>query len=158
MTMLFGTTAIQRTQQGALDVAAVTLTQYEMILAAAAVIGARMTIAALVQQAPLSVAASDASELHCIVPEKMHALSEAGAAVLAEWRRLDREIGEYLLYLGRTMISARPPAPADVLEFAERTTAHGALLAGSVAAVGLAAITPVHSTVTRNARRLARRR
>jgi hypothetical protein len=115
-----------------------------------------MTIAALVQQAPLSAATSDASELQCIVPEKMHALSEAGAAVLAEWRRLDREIGEYLLYLGRTMISARPPAPADVLEFAERTTAHGALLAGSVAAVGLAAITPVHSTVTRNARRLAR--
>lgn len=153
--MLFGTTALQRTLQGALDVAEVTRTQGEMALAAGAVIGARMTIAALVQQDPLNAAAS---ELQRIVPEKLQAFSEAGAAVVAEWWRLNRDIGEYLLYLARSMTTVRPPAPADVLEFADRTTAHGALLAGSAAAAAVVALAPIHKTVTRNARRLASQR
>jgi hypothetical protein len=105
-----------------------------------------MTIAVLVQRNPLNATPSDAYELQCIVPEKMQAFSQAGASVVAEWWRLDRDIGEYLLYVARTMTSSRPPAAADVLEFAERTTAHGALLVGSVAAMGLAAVVPLHST------------
>jgi hypothetical protein len=151
--MLFGTKALQRTLQGALDVAEVTRTQGEMALAAGTVIGARMTIAALVQHDPFNTAAS---ELHGIVPEKLQAFSEAGAAVVAEWWKLNRDIGEYLLYLACAVTTTQPPAPADVLEFADRATAHGALLAGSAAGVAVVALAPLHKTVTRNARRLAR--
>jgi len=151
--MMFGTTALQRTLQSAFDVAEVTLTQGEMVLAAGAVVGARMKIA--VQPDSLGAAAS---ELQRIVPEKLQAFSDAGTAVAAEWWRLSLDAGEYLLYLSRGMTTVRPPAPADVVEFVDRTTAHGALLAGSAAGLTVAALAPFHTTVTRNARRLARQR
>ena len=150
---MFGTAALQWTLQSAFDVADVTLAQGEMALAAGAVLGARMRIA--VQHDSLSAAAS---ELQRIVPEKLQAFADSGAAVVAEWWRLNRDVGEYLLYLTRGMTTVQPPTPADVFEFAERTTAHGALLAGSAAGLTAAALAPFHLTVTRNVRRLARQR
>src|SRR5688500_10717359 len=147
--MMFGTTALQRTLQSAFDVAQVTITQGEMVLAAGAVVGARMKIA--VQPDSLGAAAS---EVQRIVPEKLQAFSDAGTAVVAEWSRLNRDVGEYLLYLARGMTTAQPPELGDVVEFVERTTAHGALLAGSAAGLTVAALAPFHMTVTRNARRL----
>jgi hypothetical protein len=151
--MMFGTAALQRTLQSAFDAADVTLTQGEMALAAGTVVGARMKIA--VQPESLGAAAF---ELQRIVPEKLQAFSDAGAAVAAEWWRLNRDAGEYLLYLTRGMSTVQPPAPADVVEFLDRMTAHGALLAGSAAGLTAAALAPFHMTVTRNARRLARQR
>ena len=150
---MFGTAALQRTLQSAFDVAEVTLTQVEMVLAAGAVVGARMKIA--LQPDSLGAAAS---ELQRIVPEKLQAFSDAGAAVVAEWWRLNRDAGEYLLYLTRGTNTVRPPAPEDLVEFVDRTSAHCALLAGSAAGLTVAALAPFHMTVTRNARRLARHR
>jgi hypothetical protein len=150
---MLGIAALQRTLQSAFDLAHVTLTQGEMALAAGAVVGARMKIT--VQPESLGAAAS---ELQRIVPEKLQAFSDAGAAVAAEWWRLNRDAGEYFFYLTRGMTTVQPPTPADVVEFLDRMTAYGALLAGSAAGLTAAALGPFHMTVTRNARRLARQR
>jgi len=147
---MIGTTALQRTLQCAFDVAEVTLKQGEVAVAAGAVIAARMKIA--VQHDPLRAAEP---ELQRIVPEKLHAFSDAGSAVVAQWWRLNGDVGEYLLYLTRRMTTLQPSAPADVVEFIDRSAAHGALLAGSAAGLTAAALAPLHLTVTRNARRLA---
>jgi len=152
--MFMGSTAIARAMEAALDLADVILKAGEMTTAAGAVIGTRVWMIAAAQQDPLN---ADHAELGRMLPEKVQAFSEAGAAVVEEWSALSRDVGDYMLYLGRAMTTGRPPLPSDVLELAARTSAHGARVASSAIGAASVALAPLHKRATSNARRLIRR-
>jgi hypothetical protein len=154
--MFIGATAAARAMKAAFDLAEVSLKAGEMTVAAGAVISVRAGMIATAQQDPLN---ADHVELGRMVPEKVKAFSEAGAAAVEELWSLQRDIADYMLYVARTMTLGRPPArPSDIVEFAERSVTHGARIATT--AIGAAAVTlaPLHEKATSNARRLARRR
>jgi hypothetical protein len=153
--MFMGSTAIARAMQAALDVADLTLKASEMTAAAGSVIGARVGIMTAAQRDPL---AADNAELGRMLPEKLNAFSEAGAAIIEELSALHRDVGAYMLYLGRTVMSGRLPLPRDVVELTERSSAHGARVATSAIAAAGAALAPLHKKAMSNARRLARRK
>jgi hypothetical protein len=153
--MFMSATALERTMQATVDLAEVSRKAGEMALAAGAVIGARMGVLAGAQNDPLN---ADHAELGRMVTEKMRAFSEAGVAILAEYWSLQRDVGNYVLFLGQTMMVGRLPLPGELVELTERTSIHTTRLATSAigaAAVGLA---PLHKKAMSNARHLARRR
>jgi hypothetical protein len=106
------------------------------------------------QRDPLN---ADHAELGSMLSEKVPAFSVDGATVVEEWWALNRDVGDCMLYLGRAMTTGRPPLPSDVLELAERTSAHGARLASCTIGAASVALAPLHRKATSNARRLARR-
>jgi hypothetical protein len=147
--------ATARLVEAGIDLADTSLKTGEMTAAAGSVIGARVALMVAAAQDPLSF---DYAEFGRMVPEKVQAFSEAGAALLDEWWSLQRDLGDYMLYLGRAVTSGRPPLPGDVVELVERTSTHGArLAAGAIGAAGVA-LAPLHKVATSNARRLADRK
>jgi len=153
--MLMGSTAITRTMQAALDLAEVTVKAGETISAAGAVIAARFGIMSAALRDPLN---ADHAELGRMLPEKMRAFAESGAAVIEEWWALNRDVWAYARYLARATTTGRAPSASAVLEFVERTSAHGARLASSAIDAATVALAPLHQKATSNARRLARRK
>jgi hypothetical protein len=154
--MMFMTaTVLARTMQAAFDLAEMGLKTGEMTAAAGAVIATRLRVLAEAQQDPRK---ADRAELGRMVPEKIKAFSDAGAAVIDEFWSLQRDVGSYMVYVGRAMMTGRPPLPGEMLELAERSSIHGTRLA--TAAIGAAgvALAPIHKKATANARRLARRK
>jgi hypothetical protein len=149
--MFMGTAALARTVQAAFHLAEVSLKAGEMTVAAGTVIGARMGVIAAAQNDPLN---ADHAELGRMLPEKLGAFSEAGTAVMEEWWSLQREIGNYLLYLGRAMTVGRLPLPSELFELVERTSIHGTRLATSAIGAADVALAPLHKKATSNARRL----
>jgi hypothetical protein len=153
--MFTGLAAIARAMQAALDVADIGVKATEMTTAAGSVIRERVGMMTAVHCNPLT---ADYAELGRMIPEKMDAFSEAGAAVFDEWLALHRDVGDYMLFLGRTIMSGRPPIPSEAVELTERTSAHNDRVATSViAAVGVA-LAPFHRKATSNARRLVGRK
>jgi hypothetical protein len=150
--MFMGATAVTRAMKAAFDLAEVTVKALETVSAAGVVIGARAGVIAAAQQDPLN---ADHAELGRMLPEKVTAFSQAGAAIAEEWWALQRDVGNYMLYLGRSMTRVGLPLPGDVIEFAERTSAHGARIAASPIGSASVALAPLHKTATANARRLA---
>jgi hypothetical protein len=134
-----------------LDAAEVSVRAAETTVGAAAVIAARVRVAAAAAQDPL---AGDYAEIGRIIPEKMRAVSEAGAALFDEWWALQRETADYLLYVGCTVTRSRVLLPGDVIELVERSSSSSSRIAGSGIGAAGAALAPVHRTVTANVRRL----
>jgi hypothetical protein len=147
--------ATAQLMEAGLDLADMSLKTGEMTAAAGSVIGARVGLMVAAARNPLSF---DYAEFGRMVPEKVQAFSEAGAALAEEWWSLQRDLGDYMLYLGRAMTRGRAPLPSDVIELVERTSTHGARLAASTIGAAGAALAPVHRAATSNARRLAERR
>jgi hypothetical protein len=144
-----------RAMQAAFDLAEVSLKAVEMTTAAGAVIGVRSGVIAAAQHDPVN---ADHAELRRMLPEKVKAFSEAGVAAAEGWWSLQRNVGDYMLYLGRAMTIGRPPLPSEVVELVERTSLHGTrLVAGMIGSAG-GALAPLHKKATANARRLARRK
>jgi hypothetical protein len=152
--MFTGATALARTMEAAVLLAEVNLKVGEMTIAASAVIGVRMGMIAALQHDPFN---ADHAELGRMVPEKMRAFCEAGAAIAEEYWSLQRDAGNYMLHLGRTMMAGRLPLPSDLVELAERTSIHATRLATSGVGAASVALAPLHKKATSNARRLARR-
>lgn len=153
--MFIGVTALERTMQAAFDLVEVSLKAGEMTVAAGAVIGARMGVIAAAQNDPLN---ADHAELGRMISEKTRAFSESGAAVVKEYWSLQRDVGDYVLYLGRAMMAGRLPLPSELVELAERTSLHATRLATSAVGAAGVALVPLHKKATSNARRLARRK
>jgi hypothetical protein len=151
--MFFAVTAVARLMEAGLALADVSLKASEMTAAAGTVIGARGALMAAAAQDPLS---ADYAELGRMIPEKMEAFSAAGAALVEEAWALQRDIGDYLLYIGRAMTSGRPPLPSELAELMERSSAHGVRLAASAIGAASVALSSVHKSATANARRLSR--
>jgi hypothetical protein len=76
--------------------------------------------------------------------------------VEAYWS-LHRDLGNYMLHLGRTMMAARLPLPSDLIEIAERTSILAMRIATGGIGAASVALAPLHKKATANARRLARR-
>jgi hypothetical protein len=153
--MFLGSSAAMRVIEAGVELAEVSVKTGEMAAAAGTVIGRRVALMAAAAQDPL---AGDYVELGRMVPEKVQAFTEAGAALFDEWWALQRDVGEYMMFVGRALVSFRPPLPGEMLELAERTSVHGARLAASAVAAAGVAIAPLHRHATANARRLSRRR
>ena len=155
--MFMVATAAARAMQAAFDLAEVSLKAGEMTMAAGTVISHRAGMIATAQHDPLN---ADHAELGRMLPEKVKAFSEAGAAAVEELWSLQRDIGDYMLYVARamTMTLGRPARPSDVAEFAERSFTHGTRIATTAIGAAAVALAPLHKKATSNARRLARRK
>jgi hypothetical protein len=152
--MYLALTAAARLMEAGLDWASTGVRAGEMTAAAGLVISERVALMAAAAQDPLN---ADHVELGRMIPEKIAAFSKAGTVLFDAWWALQRDVGDYFLYVGGVLASGRPPSPDEIVDFVERSTDHGArLAAGALGAAG-AALAPVHASTMANARRLRRR-
>jgi len=140
--------------QAGLDFAEVSTKTNELAAAANTVIGERVALMAEAARNPL---AADYAEFGRMLPEKVTAIHQAGAALLRGWWVLQADVGDYMLYVALAMTSGRPPSPGEVDELVERTSVHGTRIAASAIEAAGVAIAPFHESATSNARRLSNR-
>lgn len=153
--MFMGPTAVARAMQVGLDFAEVSTKAGETASAAGTVIGERV---ALMVAAALDPLTADYTEFARMLPEKVTAISQAGAGLLDGWWTLQRDVGDYMLYVARAMTTGQPSWPGDVAELMERTSVHGTRVAASAIDAAGVVIAPFHESATSNARRLSRRK
>jgi len=153
--MFIGSTAMTRAMQAVLDFAEMSTKTGEMATAANTVIGERVAMMAQATRDPL---AGDYAEFARMLPEKVTAMHQACAALLDGWWALQRDAGDYTIYLARTMTSGRAPSPNDVAEFVERTSFRGTQIAATAIDAATVLLAPFHECATSNARRLSRRK
>jgi hypothetical protein len=160
--------AATRWFQTGLDLVGTALTAGEMAVAAGSVIGVRTALAATAIREPHR---ANRAELARMVPEKIAAFGEAGAAIAMEIWRLQRDTlalaTSQMQQTAQTALTlATAPTPmhaicaqssyvAETLDRAAHETATIAGRALNIAAIGAA---PIHRKATANARRLAKRR
>ena len=153
--MFMSSTAMARVMQAGLDFAEVSTKTGEMAAAANTVIGERVALLAEAARDPL---VADYAEFARVLPEKVTAMHQAGAALLDGWWALQRDVGDYTVYVTRAMTSGQPPWPSDVAELVERTSVHGTRIAATaIDAAGLV-LAPFYESATSNARRLSHRK
>jgi hypothetical protein len=153
--MIIGSTAVARAMQTVLDFAEMSTKTGEMATAANRVIGERVVLMAQATRDPL---AGDYAEFARMLPEKVAATQQACAALLDGAWALQRDAGDYMIYIARTMTNGRPPSPSDVVELVERTSFHGAQIAAAGIDAATALLTPFHECAMSNAQRLVRRK
>ena len=153
--MFISSTALARVMQAGLDFAEVSTKTAEMAVAANTVIGERVALMAEAVHDPL---AADYAEFARIIPEKATAIHQAGAALLDGWWTLQRDIGDYMIYVARAVTSGRPPVPSEIAELVERTSLHGTRIAATAIEAAGVVVAPFHQSATSNARRLSRRK
>jgi hypothetical protein len=153
--MFMSSAAIARVMQAGLALAEVSNKTGEMAAAANTVIGERV---ALMMEAARDPLAADHAEFARMLPEKVTALHQAGAALLDGWWALQRDVGNYMTYVARATTSGRPPWPSDVAELVERTSVHGTRIAVTAIDAAGVVLAPFHESATSNARRLSRRK
>ncbi len=122
----------------------------EMAQASAEVIESRSRSIAAACRDPLG---SDYRELARMVPEKLAAFQEAGAASLADIQAFQAAAMANWQQMTALAISGRPPSTAAMNAFANRTSQ----MAKRASAAGGKALAPVHSRATANARRLRKK-
>ena len=98
------------------------------------------------------------AEFARMLPEKAAATQQACAALLDGAWALQRDPGDYMIYIARTMTDGRPPSPSDVVELVERTSFHGAQIAATGIDAATALLAPFHECAMSNAQRLMRRK
>lgn len=152
---MIGSAAIARAMQAGLDFAEVSTKTGEMAAAANTVIGERVALMAEAARDPLG---TDYAEFARILPEKTAAIHQAGAALLDGWWALQRDIGDYMVYIARKMTSGRLPWPSDVAELVEQTSVHGTRIAATAIDAAGVVLAPFHERATSNARRLLHRK
>lgn len=153
--MLMSDAAVARMIQGGLDFAEVSTKTGEMAAAANTVIGARVV---LMMEAARNPLAADHAEFARMRQEKVTAVHQAGAALLDGWWALQRNVGDYMIYVARALTSGPPPWTSDVAELVERTSVHGTRLAAIAIDAAGVVLAPFHESATSNARRLSRRK
>ena len=114
-----GYTAVARTIQAGIDLAEVSAKTGEMTMAANTVTSERI---ALMAKATLDPLTADYTEFSRMLPEKVAAAQLAGVALVDEWWALQRDVGDYMTYVARSMTSGWPPTSRDVAELMERTS------------------------------------
>jgi hypothetical protein len=153
--MFISSTALARVMQAGLDFAEVSTKTVEMAVAANTVIGERVALMAEAVRDPL---AADYVEFARILPEKATAIHQAGAALLDGWWTLQRDIGDYMIYVARAVTSGRPTEPRAIAELAERTSVHGTRIGTTAIDAAGVVLAPFHQIATSNARRLSHRK
>jgi hypothetical protein len=101
---------------------------------------------------------ADYNEFARMLPEKVTAIHDAGAALVDEWWALQRDVGDYMIYVARAMTRERPPWPSDVAELVERTSIHGIRIAATAIDAAGVALAPFHHCAVANAQRLSHRK
>jgi hypothetical protein len=119
------------------------------------VIGRRVALMAKAAGNPL---AGDYAEFARIIPEKVTAMHQAGAALFDGWWALARDVGDHVAYVARATTSGRPPGPGEVAELMERTSVHGTRIAASAIDAAGVVLAPFHASATSNAKRLSHRK
>jgi hypothetical protein len=152
--MFMSCAAMARAMQAGLDFAEVSTKTSELGAAANAVISERVALMSKAMRNPL---AADYAEFARMVPEKVTAVRQAGAALMGGWWALQIDVGDYMLYVARAMTSGRPPSLGEVEELVERTSVHGTRIAASAIEAAGVALAPFHESATSNARRLSQR-
>jgi hypothetical protein len=146
--------AMARAMRAGLDFAELSTKTRELAAAANTVIGERVALIAEATRNPL---AADYAEFARMLPEKVTAIHQAGAALLGGWCVLQADVGDYILYVARAITSGRPPSPGEVDELVERTSVHATRIAASAIEAAGVALAPFHESATSNARRLSNR-
>lgn len=136
------------------DGAAITRTGFQLaetMQASHAVIDQRSRTIASACRDPLS---ADYAELGRMVPEKVAAFSQAGAAALDDFHAIQNETLAHWQQLMSIGLRGRLPTGAEMAAM----TARSARVATRGAAAAGKALAPIHRTATANARRLQRGR
>ncbi|MCZ0964249.1 hypothetical protein [Paracoccus benzoatiresistens] len=124
----------------------------EMMLASSSVIGARMTI---MSRAACHPAEGDYAEIGDMMMEKAVAAAKVNQALVEQWSAVLIDTSEQAQHLRQLMLGGRPLHADDILELAERWTAHGMRMLTRTMDAGGLALAPVHQQATANARRLS---
>ncbi len=122
----------------------------EMMIASGVVIGARMGLMNAALRSPLD---ADYAELNRMVPEKVAAMSRAGAVWFDGACQLQRDLAEQFVDVGMLMLGGVPSAKR-IAKLADDSSRRGTRALMFPVITGGAAMAPVHKTVTANARRL----
>ncbi|UZW57438.1 hypothetical protein NUH86_17785 [Sphingobium sp. JS3065] len=118
------------------------------------VIAARMTIIGAAMQSPHR---ADYAELARMMPEKVDAVSRAGAATVAAWWAAQAAWAGQMQHLGMMAMRGRPPTREEFAHLGNRVATATVEAIEAQARLGARALAPVHRRATSNARRLRRR-
>ena len=105
-------------------------------------------------QSPLT---ADYVELGRMIPEKVEAFSKAGIAVATGWWTMQAECLAEAQHVAVLAMRGRPPSLDEWSALASRNAAHALRMMERGAALGAAALAPIHRSATGNARRLRKR-
>ncbi|MET0370656.1 MAG: hypothetical protein ABW039_04675 [Sphingobium sp.] len=122
--------------------------------AAGEVVAARSMILGSALRAPLS---ADHEELAQMLPEKMDALSRAGAATFATLLSAHASWTEQVRQIGALALRADPPTPGRMIDLGGRMASLAIGSFEAQARMGAVALEPVHRRVVSNANRLRKR-
>lgn len=112
---------------------------------------------ALIGSAVRSPMESDHRELARMVPEKVEAFSDAGAATVKAWWAAQSAWTTEMQHLGAMAARGRLPTMGELAELGGRMTSFGLASVEGAARLGASSIAPVHRTATSNASRLKRK-
>lgn len=122
----------------------------EIAIASAFVIGARMMLIGAAMRNPV---AGDYRELGRMVPEKVTALAQSGAALMSQMGAVQRDMAAHIAD-SNVLLSGGITTPAIWMKLATEAGHRGTRAVLWPFATGDAAIAPVYRAVTSNARRL----
>ncbi len=113
---------------------------------------------AIIGKAARSPWTADAAELGRMLPEKMEAISRAGAATAAVMQDGHTLWMTYMRHLGGMALRGRPPTPAEIVDLGAQSAALFLSSAEASARLGATALAPFSRQVKANARRIKARR
>lgn len=144
-------TAWSRLFSAGLEIGRVGLRAAETLATSHTVISRRCDVIGAAIRNP---AKADYAELSRMVPEKVEALSRSGSAVVSQCLSMQTALFHEMQNMAAMMMQARLPTPRDLGALSARGSAYAVGAVEQAVAMGDAALAPIHSGVTANARRL----
>jgi hypothetical protein len=129
------------------DLAATAVRAGETMLAANAVIGSRVGTMQAAARNPIT---ADYAELALMVPEKVEAISRAGASLMKDAESVQAETGAQIRHVTALMTSGKIPTFSDLFTL----TGRWASITQKATGAAGRALLPVHAAAMGNARRL----
>lgn len=142
-----------RMMSAAFDMTRTGMRASETMTASHDVVARRSEIIGAAMRSPLD---ADHAELAMMVPEKMEAFSQAGMAMFGIWQTMHASYMAEMAHLGAMAMRGRPPTLAEINRAQSRSANYAMRSVERSAAMGAAALAPIHKAATANARRLKR--
>jgi hypothetical protein len=146
--------AWSRLMSAGLKVGGLGMRAADTLLAANTVIARRSDVIGAAVRNP---AKADYVELSRMAPEKVEAFARSGSAVISEYWSMQASFFREMQNFGTMMTRGRLPTPRELGALSTLGSAYAVGAIERAVAMGDAALAPIHSGVTDNARRLRRK-
>jgi hypothetical protein len=123
----------------------------ETLVASSDVISRRTQMMGAAARSPID---GNYTELGRMVPEKIEAFSQAGAAMASDWWVIQSALMSELQRMAKMAMSGRPPSLAEWSALSSRNASLAMRTFERVSAMSGKGLRPIHATATSNARRL----